>query len=559
MLEPQGDKNDKGHIRTVNFVTKAYYWFVGTPEELAMQVANDERTATTNVIVDRAMQRALKVATQQAVIEHLGKLHGLPYWRVNRHQGTISEAAQAAAQETMAIRVAEDPEYLRVLAYGGNLSMDLINNSELTAAERAELDAFAMEKGFSSDQELASHFWLTNNILKRRVGLALSKNPIKQRTKEYLEKLTDGFAEITGSDEEQFHLIIFVLAMFMLMATAGTIYGAPFYALGIEIAPSYHGRTKVVMVRSWFSKILKMVFVSFLPFVLLPIFYDASEGGYVLASVMLVFATLASIVAFIGTKEHPLPPRAKEKKPGFFVAIKEIGRIPEFWRVTGLYILQGQILGLFGGLSVFIVTYYMFEGNLLMGAAYNSVSQMIMWFIGFAQLPLIQWLCGRYGKHTTIMLGLLWLIIGTCLKFVCHNPEHPELLWILPFFYGLGIGTFRTVLQTLMGDVTDVDELRNGERREAMFGAVMAIITKSVSAVGALFSGVVVVLSGFEIEKGYYQDPGVYTTMLWMFSVIPGVLLVSCFPLIWRYPLTKERMAEIKEELAIARKQRAEG
>ena len=560
-LEPQY-KGDRSHDRQINFLTKRVYDIIGEPEEIALNIEASDFSLTTNIYAERAMQQALYSTVQNSIVRHIGDHYGLPYWRILQHETTVSDEAKSQSLETFDNRLAADPNLLRYLGFAAEIEIDLMTSpDEITEKDKEKLSQFAQANNISdSDIELAHYMWENNNaeVAAGRIGLV--KNPLKTRGKKKgaWEKITAGFSEITGADEEQFHLIIFILAMFMIMATAGTIYGAPFYAYGIEIAPSYHGRTKVVVYRAWFQQAQKIIMMAFPILIMLPIFYDAAEGGYILSTILLFVAIAASVVPSWARKSIQYPHAIKRKKPGFFRAFKEIGSIPEFWRVTGLYLLMGQINGMFNGLSTFIVTYYVFGGNILQGFAYGQVTQVIALILGFAQLPLIQWLCGKLGKHVTLRLGLAWLIIGSFLKFWVHDPDHPELLWILPFFYSVGIATFYTVLQTLMGDVTDIDELRNGERREAMFGAVMAVIMKSMGAVGAITSGIAVVASGFEISKGVYQDPGVFTTMLWWFSIFPGCAISVCFILLWRYPLTKERMAEVKEELAVLRKQRAE-
>jgi GPH family glycoside/pentoside/hexuronide:cation symporter len=128
---------------------------------------------------------------------------------------------------------------------------------------------------------------------------------------------------------------------------------------------------------------------------------------------------------------------------------------------------------------------------------------------------------------------------------------------IVPFFYALGYSGIFNVLSTMMADVTDLDELRCGERREGMFGAVMSVINKSLTSVSTMISGVLVVAVGFEITKGAYQDPGVFQRMLIFFSIVPAITGTIGFLLLRNYPLTRARVGEIKELLAAKRLQTA--
>ncbi len=84
------------------------------------------------------------------------------------------------------------------------------------------------------------------------------------------------------------------------------------------------------------------------------------------------------------------------------------------------------------------------------------------------------------------------------------------------------------------------------------------MMMKMGMALGAIMVGVVVSASGFEVTRGIYQDPGVFTNMRLLFSIIPATALSLGLLILWRYPLTRKRMMEIKEELKIRRKKEAQ-
>jgi GPH family glycoside/pentoside/hexuronide:cation symporter len=129
------------------------------------------------------------------------------------------------------------------------------------------------------------------------------------------------------------------------------------------------------------------------------------------------------------------------------------------------------------------------------------------------------------------------------------NPDHPEYQFILPFFFSIGIGSIYTVLPTMMADVTDVDELKHGERREGMFGAVMAFLTKMTGTLTPILAGAILVASGFDPALEYEQAPETIFRMRLFYSFIPAVMLLVALAVLWRYPLTQKRVNEVKEIL----------
>jgi GPH family glycoside/pentoside/hexuronide:cation symporter len=175
--------------------------------------------------------------------------------------------------------------------------------------------------------------------------------------------------------------------------------------------------------------------------------------------------------------------------------------------------------------------------------------QMLAWVLGLLQLPLINWACRRFQKHRVLQFAIVWMSIGTALNWWLMNPDHPEYQFILPFFFSVGIGSVYTVLPTLMADVTDWDELKYGLRREGMFGAVMGFLMKLIGTMTPIAAGVVLVLSGFDATLEYRQEPETILNMRIMFSFVPATMLLFALAALWKYPLTRERVAEIKSVL----------
>jgi len=141
------------------------------------------------------------------------------------------------------------------------------------------------------------------------------------------------------------------------------------------------------------------------------------------------------------------------------------------------------------------------------------------------------------------------MAMGTALKWWAMNPAHPEFQFVLPFFFSLGISSVYTILPTMMADVTDVDQLQHGGRREGMFGAVMGFMMKLINSLVPILAGAILLIAGFDPALEYKQEASTILNMRLMYSFIPAGMLVFALALLWRYPLTRERVIAIKAEL----------
>jgi GPH family glycoside/pentoside/hexuronide:cation symporter len=366
----------------------------------------------------------------------------------------------------------------------------------------------------------------------------------------FLESLGGGIhAYFDPVNADQRALIFYVLVALLVFTTLSTIQSVPYYALGIEIAPSYDGRTRVVTYRAVMDKIagLATPWVPVLCFSL--IFTTAPQGLFWVAVGACVLGIPSTVLMCLYVREKTWIPTVKSNRVGILRSMGQVAGNLDFMRVFVLFTLIGMTNGVFQQIGFFLNVYWV-TGSALSGATLGAWVSMLAWGLGFLTLPVVNWGCRKFQKHRVLQASIIWMALGTALKWWAMNPEHPEYQFILPFFFSVGISMVFTVLPTMMADVTDVDELRHGLRREGMFGAVMAFLMKFTGTLTPILAGAVLVVSGFDASLEYRQEP---ETILWMrilYSFVPAGMLLVALVVLWRYPLTRERVAEVKASLA---------
>ena len=101
-------------------------------------------------------------------------------------------------------------------------------------------------------------------------------------------------------------------------------------------------------------------------------------------------------------------------------------------------------------------------------------------------------------------------------------------------------------------DVMDFDELSSHKRREGAFSACSSWIMKTSSALTMFLSGVVLNATGFDAAKAQ-QAPETITKIRLGLAIIPSLGLAIALVAVFLYPLTRERMQEIRRELEARR------
>jgi GPH family glycoside/pentoside/hexuronide:cation symporter len=369
----------------------------------------------------------------------------------------------------------------------------------------------------------------------------------------FFDKMRAGFDALADpTNSTQRTIIIFVLVLLLAHGTISAIQSVPYYALGIEMCPSYNGRTRVVTYRAMVDKVFGLL-APWVPwFCFLPMFTSAMDGLFWIAVASFCVGVPTTIWMCMTVRERRQASAAKAGKVGLWQSMWYIARNPHFLKIFALHSFVGLSNGIFQQIGFYLNVYWVM-GSALEGAKLGAWVSMLAWVLGLIALPVMNWACARYGKHNVLRFSIVWMSIGCIMKWFCMTPEHPYYQFVLPFFFSVGIGSVYSVLGSMMADVTDVDELQNGTRREGMFGATMSFLNKMVGTVTPLLAGAVLVVSGFDPALEYAQSPTTIFNMRLLYSFIPGVMLLFALALLYKYPLTAERMAKIKAELKMRR------
>jgi GPH family glycoside/pentoside/hexuronide:cation symporter len=336
-------------------------------------------------------------------------------------------------------------------------------------------------------------------------------------------------------------------------ATAQTVFSVPYGALSFELSPSYHGRTRVQMARALAGRVSSFVNPYMVPFCMLAIFATPVAGARWLGAAIAVLIVAATAITAWKCKERA---EASVTREPFAAAVKATLRCPEFWRITSIYVVLLFALGALSAFQYFTTVYYVFRGDLVKGTGFIALVETWANLLVLLAIPGVNWMCRRLQKHNALRIALGLMVGGSFLQMVLMDPERPWLMFVSPLFYSLGIVATFMILGTLMADAVDADELRSGVRREGLFSAASAFMMKTMLAIGAGVSGILIQWTGFDASLGGDQPEGVFDRMLLTFAA-KGLLLALGFIALHKYPLTEARVAEIQAALRTRREEAA--
>jgi GPH family glycoside/pentoside/hexuronide:cation symporter len=358
--------------------------------------------------------------------------------------------------------------------------------------------------------------------------------------------------------EQWQYLIWYAIITTIYFSVAKTIYETAYFALGIELTPDYHERTRVVAVRAFFQKGVYLVSEWIFVLAQLALFVDAIHGMRWLGAITGGVAIATAIPVAIFTRERYGPPPAKKQGIPIKQAMLAILKNRPFLQLTAANVLVLVGLGVFSSIGLYLNVFYVFGGDKLAGGSLQATISNIGAVLGIVSIPLCWWLCRRYGKVQTLRLAFAWMIIGTIIKWWCYDPAHPWLQVFIPIFYATGVSSVYMIIPAILPDTIDQDEYLTGERREAMLSSIQGWVLKMAVAASTALSGLVIEITGFDVSLGANQAPETFWWMRLNFSIVSGLVLTGAFLVLWGYPLSESRMAELRKELE-ARRAKAGG
>ncbi len=339
-----------------------------------------------------------------------------------------------------------------------------------------------------------------------------------------------------------------------LYVVAFAFFAIPFIALGFEMSPDYHERTRLQGACNWLGQIAWIISPWLFKFMYTN--KDLMHGVRVLAVIFGAFIIVGGILPAIVNKEHfanlPKPQKRKlrEVMKDFFSGCVIAFKNKPFVQLCVITFLVFNGFMLASSFTAYVIFFYDFAGDYGKGGdllGWNgTVAALSSFFLIF---PLITWMATRLGKRNTLLITIPLSMVGYALKWWGYNPEHPYLLLLSAPFIAFSLGSIFTVVTSMLADVCDFDELENGSRREGMFGAIYWWMIKLGMAAASAMSGFMLNWTGFKESLHGNQTP---QTLLYMrlFDVgIPILASLIAIYFILTLEITEDKAYAIRKEL----------
>lgn len=365
--------------------------------------------------------------------------------------------------------------------------------------------------------------------------------------------------QLPRGQSEGFYFVYFLVGS-LLFYLGYTIFATPWVALGYELTPDYHERTRLMGVQNFIGQLAYVVTPWFLWVMQYePLFDDLVAGAAGLSVAIGLFTIAVGVLPAIFLRERFKEVAAAEAEEGasgfrhsmarFFQGFLATLKFRPFLKLCAATFLVFNGFILVASFQAYVIIYYVFAGDQSLGAQYAGWSGTLAAVSTFVVITFVTWLGTRIGKRQTFFVCIGVSILGYGMKWVCYDPAHPMLLLLPTPFIAFGLGCLFTVMPSMIADVCDLDELETHERREGMFGSIFWWVVKLGMALALAGGGVLLNATGFDVALEGAQTARTIFLMRLFDVIVPMVSSALAIWAIATHTLTEEKAYEVRRQL----------
>ena len=334
---------------------------------------------------------------------------------------------------------------------------------------------------------------------------------------------------------------VYYAAAYLLFDTAATFVYMPYYALTPELTQDYDERTSLNAYRMAFS-IASGLIAFTVPLAIVGRFQPENRGRvFLMAAAIGLASALPVLATFFGTRERP--EHQQLAQPSLRDSLSAALHNQPFVFAMGIFLLTGVTVDLMQALLLYFLKYWLHleaQGDLILATIFVAA---------LAALPFWSFVSARWDKRKAYMAGIaFWAAVQIVLILLRPGAPLPAVLG-LSSLAGIGLSAAHIIPWSIIPDAVEWDELSTGQRHEGTFYSLVSLMQKVASSVALPLALLALDRTGY-IPNAVQQSARTLMAIRMLVGVLPAFLLLGGIALAAVYPLSRERHAEVRAELA---------
>lgn len=346
--------------------------------------------------------------------------------------------------------------------------------------------------------------------------------------------------------ESQVGKFIYYMVAYILFNTVFTMVMIPYNSILPNMTTNYMERNSFTTVRLMFSAV-SAILSGVLPMMIINWLGDPRTTGYLIMGIIFgALYALPWIFVFKGTWENDYV--ADNSKFSIINTYKEFGlafKNKSFRLHMGFFVSGQTAVDFLTTLFIYYLTYCLNRGHQF------SLVLGVLLIVQLIAMPLHMNIAKKWGKTAPLKVGQsIW--IGALIISLFLNPESPAfLIFLVAGLSGIGSAASTFVPWSILPEISDVDELITGRRREGVYSGMATFIRKIAQAASVFFIGIILDVMGYvpDVE----QAAGTVTGIKILFAIAPIIFILLALFFASKYKMTEEKHTILMDELVARR------
>lgn len=339
--------------------------------------------------------------------------------------------------------------------------------------------------------------------------------------------------------------IAYFTAWFMVAYLGWTIVEIPYRAWSFELSSDYVVRTRI---QTWLGLfvILGTLFFYFTPYLgkSLGLSSGTELDFTALGLAAIVIVILVPLFNFIAVWRVHDGQHDREKPQTSFAdlrrAVLDNGPLLYF---TAMFMVIGLVMGISQGAAyLYLDAYLGLEDKI---AAILGASAIIT----IIAIPLWGWLCQKFQRHKVWAVSAVGA--GICLfgySLIPTGGAGQQLVTLNVLAANFFIACTIVAAPSILGDITDYGRWRFRQDHAGLYMAFYSLVQKTITGLGVALGLFMLDIFDFDATAASQTARGALGMHMTM-AYVPCVLVLLIAPVVWKFPLGRERHAEIMREV----------
>lgn len=330
--------------------------------------------------------------------------------------------------------------------------------------------------------------------------------------------------------ESTWKLIYVFLTYNLVSSVLYTAINVPYSSLNALMTQDPYERSVLSIFRNLLATLGTLIINSY-TLTLVNYFGDDASAWTKTFSIFGVFAVLAFMINFFGTKERVKPINEESTEISFKEGIQALFKNKYWMMVTGILMLLFINMALTTGSTVYYAKSIL--GNNQIAQTINSLMNIAQIVSMFLVAPFVK----RLGKRNSMGIGLIIQSIGTVLIVVLGGSIFG--IYASSIVRGIGGAFSGAVMWAMVSDTVDYGEWKTGLRMEGLTNSASSFGYKVGNGLGSALLGVILSLGGYA-GQATVQSAQALISINFVFWVLPIAINMVILLVLFFYKLDGE-------------------